>query len=101
MSLLDWKVLRLDTNFLEPANFDQSCLHGHFHSFHHRGHGDEARHAENDAEHCQERAKLMCPNLLEPERNGAEQIHRNQVAKTGARSRPASFGSTFSEILPS
>src|SRR6185436_11245643 len=40
-----------------------------------RRHPHQTRHPQNDPQHCQQRSKLVRPNLLKPNKNGIEQIH--------------------------
>src|SRR6185436_16836417 len=100
MRLVRRDVSLLHLDLFEPANRNQRFAHAVLHAFNEGGHGDQARNAEDDSEHRQQRAELMRPDFLDPNRNGVEKVHAGAAAGI-TRSSPASLASTCFAILPS
>src|SRR4051812_9194356 len=100
MRLIRWNIRFFHANFFEATDSNERFSHPVFHAFNESGHGNEAGDAKNDAEHREQRTKLVRPDFLEPDRNGVEKVH-DGVATGTTRSSPASFASTCLAILPS
>jgi hypothetical protein len=64
--LFDGNFGGFDADLLEAADGDQALFLGDLHAFDEGRHGHQARDAQDDAQHGQERAELVRPDLLEP-----------------------------------
>jgi len=56
----------LEQNFVGAAHRDHRLFHAVLHPLHERRHANEARHAENDAEHREQRTDLCAQISLNP-----------------------------------
>jgi hypothetical protein len=64
-----------DEDLVGAAHGDHGFFEAVFHAFDDGGHADEAGDAEDDAEHGEERAEFVRPDILDPDENGVEQRH--------------------------
>src|SRR5437667_9119391 len=103
MPLLNRHLLRFDADLLQAAGGNQRFFGGHLAAFDQRRHGDQTRSAEDDPEHGQERTELVRPDFLEPDADGAPQVHGGESSREipVSSSSPASLRSTFLAMRPS
>ena len=73
--LLSRHVLFLQPDLVRAANGDHAFPHAVLHAFDDGGHADEARHAQDDAQHGEKRAEFVGPDFFQADGDGGEEGH--------------------------
>ena len=64
-----------EQNFVGAAQGNHGFLHGVLHPLDDGGHADQTGHAQNDAQHGEQRAELVRPHFFQADEDGVQKIH--------------------------